>query len=97
MKDLPGGIPDFSTMGKEGETPFLEITLPAPPDMDMNKPISYGAHNMAHQQNYIKIANKIKEMLNMILDLTRANNNMAKVVDQLAKDVKLLKGEKENE
>ena len=97
MKDFPGGIPDLSNTGKDKEPPFLEITLPAPPNMDMNLPITYGAHNMAHQQNYVKIANKMKEILDFANEVARANNALAKVVDGLLKEVKSLKGEKENE
>jgi hypothetical protein len=56
MKKFAGGVTDISSLGKEDKNkPLLSITLPAPPNMDSKAPVSYGAHNAAHQNNYKEI------------------------------------------
>ena len=58
-------LPDGSTKvaGEKQQKPLLQITLPAPPEGNLNSPVPYGKHNLCAQKNFEQVANIVMAII----------------------------------
>jgi len=53
-----------SKISEEEQTPLLQITLPAPPNMDPSAPLPIGKHNACAQKNFKQVADILLATIN---------------------------------
>ncbi len=102
IKQTP--VPDKSApqaAGEEQQKPLLNITLPAPPDMNPRAPLSVGAHNASAQKNFKQVANIMQALVTnqklMSLAITEANKKIKRLEKSnkaVAKNIRKLLGNK---
>ena len=83
-------MPDGSvkTAGEEQQAPLLQITLPAPPDMNPKAPLSIGQHNACAQQNFKKVADLVLATINNQKLISLAVTEQNKKIKELQKNIK---------
>ena len=90
---------------KHLEEPLIQITLPAPPDMNPSAPLSIGQHNACAQKYFKKVAEIISVVINnqklMGLAITRQAEQIKKIQEDMNKTAEniriLLKEDDKNE
>ena len=99
IKQTP--VPDKSAPKAAGEKqqqkPLLNITLPAPPDMNPRAFLTIGAHNASAQKNFRQVADIMQALINnqklmslAITEITKKGIALDKNNKKIAKDIRKL-------
>lgn len=85
-------LPDGSTkvVGEKEQQPLLNITLPAPPEMDPKAPLSVGQHNACAQKNFKQVADILLAVINNQKLMGLAITEQDKRIKNLQKSMKII-------
>jgi len=72
------------------QKPLLQITLPAPPNMDPSAPLPIGKHNACAQKNFKQVADIFVATINNQKLISLAITEQDKKIKQLQKNMKAL-------
>ncbi len=72
------------------QKPLLQITLPAPPDMDPSAPVSIGKHNACAQKNFKQVGEILLATINNQKLISLAITQQDKKIKELQKNMKII-------
>lgn len=75
---------------QEPQKPLLQITLPAPTNMDPKAPLSVGQHNACAQRNFKQVADILQAIINNQKLMGLAVTQLDKTVKQLQENNKTI-------
>jgi len=82
--------PEIKQEGEEQQKPLLQITLPAPPDMNPSAPLTVGNHNACAQKNFKQVANILLATISNQKLISLAITEQDKKIKELQKNIKII-------
>ena len=82
--------PEIKQESEGQQRPLLQITLPAPPDMNPSAPLTVGNHNACAQKNFNQVANILLATISNQKLISLAITEQDKKIKELQKNIKII-------